>query len=131
MCYVLTPTLSLLKVYFSFTSEIRMTKEEVEAEAVEAEEMAETKIFSLKVHSIIKEQQQKHGLRHADYQRYRGYCSRRYFKALCGGIDKFLFQSSYWKTPTLTCTLLSKGCAVSGKLLALSRGRRKNFIKKR
>lgn len=26
---------------------------------------------------IIKEAQQQHGLRHADYQRYRGYCSRR------------------------------------------------------
>lgn len=26
---------------------------------------------------IIKEAQQQHGLRHGDYQRYRGYCSRR------------------------------------------------------
>jgi len=26
---------------------------------------------------LVREQQQKHGLRHGDYQRYRGYCSRR------------------------------------------------------
>ena len=32
-------------------------------------------IFS--VLKIIKEAQQQHGLRHGDYQRYRGYCSRR------------------------------------------------------
>jgi len=41
----------------------------------EAEE--DGKQISVKVLSLIKEQQQKHGLRHADYQRYRGYCSRR------------------------------------------------------
>jgi len=47
---------------------------EVEAEAVE---VTEPVIFSLKVLSLIREQQQKHGLRHSDYQRYRNYCSRR------------------------------------------------------
>lgn len=41
------------------------------------EEEEESKQISVKVLSMIKEQQQKHGLRHADYQRYRGYCSRR------------------------------------------------------
>lgn len=55
-----------------------MTVEEMEVETEEVEEVVEeTKPFSLKVLSLIRDQQQKHGLRHADYQRYRGYCSRR------------------------------------------------------
>lgn len=29
------------------------------------------------VYNIIRDAQQQHGLRHGDYQRYRGYCSRR------------------------------------------------------
>lgn len=33
--------------------------------------------LSLEILQIIKESQQQHGLRHQDYQRYRGYCSRR------------------------------------------------------
>uniref|UniRef100_A0A672YTU2 Signal recognition particle subunit SRP68 n=1 Tax=Sphaeramia orbicularis TaxID=375764 RepID=A0A672YTU2_9TELE len=33
--------------------------------------------FPMFVLQIIKESQQQHGLRHGDYQRYRGYCSRR------------------------------------------------------
>ncbi|XP_018324397.1 signal recognition particle subunit SRP68 [Agrilus planipennis] len=33
--------------------------------------------FTLEILKIIKEAQQQHGLRHGDYQRYRGYCSRR------------------------------------------------------
>lgn len=37
----------------------------------------EQKSYSLKILKIIKEAQQQHGLRHGDYQRYRGYCSRR------------------------------------------------------
>jgi len=48
--------------------------EEVEGEALETNEPV---IFSLKVLSLIREAQQKHGLRHSDYQRYRNYCSRR------------------------------------------------------
>ncbi|XP_011497811.1 PREDICTED: signal recognition particle subunit SRP68 [Ceratosolen solmsi marchali] len=35
------------------------------------------KTYSLEILKIIKEAQQQHGLRHGDYQRYRGYCSRR------------------------------------------------------
>ncbi|XP_055383774.1 signal recognition particle subunit SRP68 [Condylostylus longicornis] len=35
------------------------------------------KIFTLEVLRHIKVAQQQHGLRHGDYQRYRGYCSRR------------------------------------------------------
>jgi len=41
------------------------------------EEEKEARILNLKVLAVIREAQQKHGLRHADYQRYRGYCSRR------------------------------------------------------
>lgn len=35
------------------------------------------KTLTLEILQIIKDAQQKHGLRHGDYQRYRGYCSRR------------------------------------------------------
>ncbi|XP_055715143.1 signal recognition particle subunit SRP68-like [Phlebotomus papatasi] len=35
------------------------------------------KTFSLEVLRMIKDAQQQHGLRHGDYQRYRGYCTRR------------------------------------------------------
>ncbi|KAL1438449.1 hypothetical protein MTO96_048062 [Rhipicephalus appendiculatus] len=34
-------------------------------------------VLTLEILQIIKDAQQKHGLRHGDYQRYRGYCSRR------------------------------------------------------
>ncbi|XP_015595448.1 signal recognition particle subunit SRP68 [Cephus cinctus] len=37
----------------------------------------EQKQYSLEILKIIKDAQQQHGLRHNDYQRYRGYCSRR------------------------------------------------------
>ncbi|XP_017797746.1 PREDICTED: signal recognition particle subunit SRP68 [Habropoda laboriosa] len=37
----------------------------------------EPKTYSLEILKIIKHAQQQHGLRHGDYQRYRGYCSRR------------------------------------------------------
>uniref|UniRef100_A0A8C6TP42 Signal recognition particle subunit SRP68 n=1 Tax=Neogobius melanostomus TaxID=47308 RepID=A0A8C6TP42_9GOBI len=33
--------------------------------------------LGLEILQVIKESQQQHGLRHGDYQRYRGYCSRR------------------------------------------------------
>jgi len=46
-------------------------------EVVEVPTEEENTILNLKVLAVIKEAQQKHGLRHADYQRYRGYCSRR------------------------------------------------------
>uniref|UniRef100_U5EUQ1 Signal recognition particle subunit SRP68 n=1 Tax=Corethrella appendiculata TaxID=1370023 RepID=U5EUQ1_9DIPT len=35
------------------------------------------RVFNIEILRIIKEFQQQHGLRHGDYQRYRGYCSRR------------------------------------------------------
>ncbi|KAL0123223.1 hypothetical protein PUN28_007673 [Cardiocondyla obscurior] len=37
----------------------------------------DSRTYSLEILKIIKEAQQQHGLRHGDYQRYRGYCSRR------------------------------------------------------
>ncbi|XP_018313740.1 signal recognition particle subunit SRP68 [Mycetomoellerius zeteki] len=37
----------------------------------------ESRTYTLEILKIIKEAQQQHGLRHGDYQRYRGYCSRR------------------------------------------------------
>jgi len=41
------------------------------------EEKKEVVTFTLEVLQLIKEQHAQHGLRHGDYQRYRGYCSRR------------------------------------------------------
>ncbi|KAK8773124.1 hypothetical protein V5799_012369 [Amblyomma americanum] len=41
-----------------------------------AEEPPKT-VLTLEILQMIKDAQQKHGLRHGDYQRYRGYCSRR------------------------------------------------------
>ncbi|KAG5682074.1 hypothetical protein PVAND_011456 [Polypedilum vanderplanki] len=35
------------------------------------------KIYTLEVLRMIRDMQQQHGLRHGDYQRYRGYCTRR------------------------------------------------------
>eukprot|EP00088_Acartia_fossae_P053457 TRINITY_DN6090_c0_g1_i2.p1 TRINITY_DN6090_c0_g1~~TRINITY_DN6090_c0_g1_i2.p1 ORF type:complete len:596 (+),score=215.24 TRINITY_DN6090_c0_g1_i2:37-1824(+) len=46
-------------------------------DAGEPQQQEEIKILNLKVLAVIREAQQKHGLRHSDYQRYRGYCSRR------------------------------------------------------
>lgn len=34
-------------------------------------------VFTVEILKLIKEAQQQHGLRHGDYQRYRGYCTRR------------------------------------------------------
>lgn len=34
-------------------------------------------VFTLEILKIITDSQQQHGLRHSDYQRYRGYCTRR------------------------------------------------------
>lgn len=47
-------------------------------EAVDASKKeVEIKTFTLEILKLIKDAQQQHGLRHGDYQRYRGYCSRR------------------------------------------------------
>ncbi|KAG7491678.1 hypothetical protein MATL_G00006260 [Megalops atlanticus] len=52
----------------------------VEAKLVGMDENKENSAdegLSLEILQIIKDSQQQHGLRHGDYQRYRGYCSRR------------------------------------------------------
>lgn len=54
-------------------------KENTESPA-ENEQTAVTeapKVFSLEILHMIKDSQQQHGLRHGDFQRYRGYCTRR------------------------------------------------------
>ena len=52
--------------------------EEVEDEIVEETITSEGfHILSLKLLPLVRSLQSKHGLRHGDYQRYRGYCSRR------------------------------------------------------
>ncbi|GAA6074087.1 signal recognition particle subunit SRP68 [Tachysurus ichikawai] len=51
-----------------------------EAKTQSMEENKENTIdegLALEILQIIKDSQQQHGLRHGDYQRYRGYCSRR------------------------------------------------------
>ncbi|KAJ8682421.1 hypothetical protein QAD02_018213 [Eretmocerus hayati] len=53
------------------------SKENSDAEQEDVPVPTEQKIFSLEILKIIKDAQQQHGLRHGDYQRYRGYCSRR------------------------------------------------------
>ena len=52
---------------------------EVDPEAAgddEATEPVELDVFNLKILPLTYALHQKHGLRHNDYQRYRGYCSR-------------------------------------------------------
>ncbi|KAG7302778.1 hypothetical protein JYU34_012741 [Plutella xylostella] len=46
-------------------------------ETEKQDEVKPPTLLSLEIFRIIKEGQQQHGLRHGDYQRYRGYCSRR------------------------------------------------------
>ena len=48
-----------------------------EAEAADEDLESELEVSSLKILAVTHELHQKHGLRHGDYQRYRGYCARR------------------------------------------------------
>ena len=48
-----------------------------EAEAADEDLESEPEVSSLKILAVTHELHQKHGLRHGDYQRYRGYCARR------------------------------------------------------
>nr|CAH7752565.1 unnamed protein product [Callosobruchus chinensis] len=43
----------------------------------DSKKIEQVKPFTLEILKLIKDCQQQHGLRHGDYQRYRGYCSRR------------------------------------------------------
>ncbi|XP_063824826.1 signal recognition particle subunit SRP68 [Ostrinia nubilalis] len=47
------------------------------SEETDKEETKTSTPLSLEIFRITKDAQQQHGLRHGDYQRYRGYCSRR------------------------------------------------------
>jgi len=53
------------------------TAEEAPMDTDDKPEVKEMVTFTLEVLQVIKEQHAQHGLRHGDYQRYRGYCSRR------------------------------------------------------
>lgn len=46
-------------------------------DTTEPETLVEGPVFTLEILKIITESQQQHGLRHSDFQRYRGYCTRR------------------------------------------------------
>eukprot|EP00794_Sanderia_malayensis_P008838 gene8838-9784_t len=52
-------------------------QEEIGESEEKQEKEAEETVFTLEILPIIKEAQQRHGLRHGDYQRYRQYCARR------------------------------------------------------
>ncbi|XP_045214058.2 signal recognition particle subunit SRP68-like [Mercenaria mercenaria] len=54
-----------------------MCGDETQNSGENVDTIADTDIFTVEVLQIIKEAQQQHGLRHGDFQRYRGYCSRR------------------------------------------------------
>ena len=66
-----------------FQSKEAMEEKNKENEDGEDELIEETvtseglQILSLKLLPLVRNLQSKHGLRHGDYQRYRGYCSRR------------------------------------------------------
>uniref|UniRef100_A0A0N5AZC2 Signal recognition particle subunit SRP68 n=1 Tax=Syphacia muris TaxID=451379 RepID=A0A0N5AZC2_9BILA len=47
------------------------------AVATQKDDVVLTSFATLSILQLIKDAQQRHGLRHGDYQRYRGYCSRR------------------------------------------------------
>lgn len=54
-----------------------MSTDETQNSSETLENVPDANIFTLEILQIIKEGQQQHGLRHGDFQRYRGYCSRR------------------------------------------------------
>ncbi|KFB42638.1 AGAP002183-PA-like protein [Anopheles sinensis] len=65
----------------SMAEKAEVGKENVDP-AKEGMEVDETndipvKVFTVEILRVIKDMQLQHGLRHGDYQRYRGYCSRR------------------------------------------------------
>ncbi|KAI5651758.1 RNA-binding signal recognition particle 68 domain-containing protein [Phthorimaea operculella] len=50
---------------------------QIPTEETEKEEAKPPTLLSIEILRLTKDAQQQHGLRHGDYQRYRGYCSRR------------------------------------------------------
>ncbi|XP_037934203.1 signal recognition particle subunit SRP68 [Teleopsis dalmanni] len=59
------------------TNNVETVENTNEAEQTNAVIAETNKVFSLEILHMIKNAQQQHGLRHGDYQRYRGYCTRR------------------------------------------------------
>uniref|UniRef100_A0A1B6CIN9 Signal recognition particle subunit SRP68 n=1 Tax=Clastoptera arizonana TaxID=38151 RepID=A0A1B6CIN9_9HEMI len=57
--------------------EINSNENEDVISEVDTEEINNITIYTVEILKIIKDAQQQHGLRHGDYQRYRGYCTRR------------------------------------------------------
>ncbi|CAB3223955.1 unnamed protein product [Arctia plantaginis] len=49
----------------------------IASEETAKEDVKSPRLLTLEILRITKDAQQQHGLRHADFQRYRGYCSRR------------------------------------------------------
>ncbi len=58
--------------------EVEQTDPENQEGEEEEEELADGN-YNLRILPMTHELHQKHGLRHNDYQRYRGYCSRYFF----------------------------------------------------
>ncbi|XP_054262090.1 signal recognition particle subunit SRP68 [Macrosteles quadrilineatus] len=50
---------------------------EEQTKQTETPESGSTAFITLEILKVIKDAQQQHGLRHSDYQRYRGYCTRK------------------------------------------------------
>ncbi|CAG9864281.1 unnamed protein product [Phyllotreta striolata] len=53
------------------------TSEKIDPAPSEAPQTDKFQPFTVEILRLIKDYQQQHGLRHGDYQRYRGYCTRR------------------------------------------------------
>ena len=66
--------LTKFRLFFCFlqVDEVMETGEDIEVSTTPAG----VTVLSLKLLPMTKLLQSKHGLRHGDYQRYRGYCSR-------------------------------------------------------
>ena len=69
---LLSMPLNKLRLFFLKVDEVMETGEDIEVSTTPAG----VTVLSLKLLPMTKLLQSKHGLRHGDYQRYRGYCSR-------------------------------------------------------
>lgn len=57
--------------------DVEMVEQPVKPKKKPKTEGKDEPIYTIKILKLVKELQQQHGLRHSDYQRYRGYCSRK------------------------------------------------------
>jgi len=76
-CSVTCCYCQLLRKMVTADSENVTDNKGVEKSNTEAAQGKESSAFTIEILKVIKEAQQLHGLRHSDYQRYRGYCTRR------------------------------------------------------